>query len=74
MFTQEELNEIVAAHKAVYEAIQNNFRHSGSNEERDMRAAGSAAVRVVAAKIIADGTRHAHPEGTFNDRTTAAKD
>lgn len=54
MFTQEELNEIVAAHKAVYKAILPSF-NGGATSHEDMRAAEAAAARIVAAKIIAQG-------------------
>lgn len=52
MFTQKELNEIAAAHKAVYQAICNNFV-AGDTGDDDLRAAEEAAVQIVAAKIIA---------------------
>ena len=56
MFTKEELNTIVAAHKAVYKAILPNFV-GGETGHDDMSAAEAAAARIVAAKIIAQGKR-----------------
>ncbi len=55
MFTQKELKEIAAAHKAVFEAIRPGFGSDGSTRHIDQRAAEQAAGQIVAAKIIADG-------------------